>query len=251
MTRLQRRSSPYTRVQGKPDVQTISRVRINQQQEFTLPISPELQAQIAARHEEVVGKPPRIPPVDRTQAAEEVQATTKRLLSSIAGPDRALPAIPVDAIPEIMFTMCRVPELWQSLMDVTVQLQGPNSKLDSRDRKLAILRTGWLCQAPYEFGEHVEQARRLGFSELEVDQVVDGSTAPEWNDHERAILQAVEELHESSMVSDETWAVLSTKMTDDQLLELLVLVGQFTATAYFQNSLRLRLENCNKGLSAR
>ncbi len=210
-----------------------------------------MHAQIVARHGEVVGKPPRIEAVDRNEAAKEVQATTRRLLRGIAGPDRALPDMPVEAIPEIMFTMCRFPDLWQSLMDVTVQLQGPNSKLDTRDRKLAILRTGWLCQAPYEFGEHVEQARRMGFSELEIDQVVKGSAAAEWNDHERAVLRAVEELHESSMVSDETWAQLSKKMNDDQLFELLVLVGQFTATAYFQNSLRLRLEHRNAGLAAR
>ena len=189
--------------------------------------------------------------MERSEAAAEVQATTSRLLRGIAGPERDIPEIPADAIPEIMFTMCRFPELWQSLMDVTVQLQGPNSKLDPRDRKLAILRTGWLCQAPYEFGEHVEQARRMGFTEHEVDQAVRGSAAPEWNDHERAVLRAVEELHENSMVSDETWAQLSKKMNEDQLLELLVLVGQFTATAYFQNSLRLRLENRNRGLAAR
>jgi 4-carboxymuconolactone decarboxylase len=210
-----------------------------------------LQARIAARHEEVVGKPPRIPPVDRADAAEEVQATTQHLLRGIAGPDRELPVLPLEAIPEIMFTMCRFPELWQSLMDVTVQLQGPNSRLDPRDRKLAILRTGWLCQAPYEFGEHVEQARRMGFTEEEVDQVVAGSASPGWSDHERAILRAVEELNEGAMVSDETWNGLSKRMSDDQLVELLVLVGQFTATAYFQNSLRLRLETRNAGLAAR
>jgi 4-carboxymuconolactone decarboxylase len=210
-----------------------------------------LQAQTAARHTEILSKPPRIPPVERTEVAEEVRATTSRLLRGIAGPDRALPDMPLDAIPEIMFTMCRFPDLWQSLMDVTVQLQGPNSNLEPRDRKLAILRTGWLCQAPYEFGEHVEQARRMGFSEQEVEQIVVGSASPNWNDHERAILRTVEELHAGAMVSDRTWAQLSERMNDAQLVELVVLIGQFTATAYFQNSLRLRLEKSNKGLAAR
>ena len=35
------------------------------------------------------------------------------------------------------------------------------------------------------------------------------------------------------------------------LVELLIVIGQFTATAYFQNALRLRLEVGNDGLSAR
>ena len=34
------------------------------------------------------------------------------------------------------------------------------------------------------------------------------------------------------------------------MIELLVLIGQFTATAYFQNSLALRLEKGNEGLFA-
>ena len=40
------------------------------------------------------------------------------------------------------------------------------------------------------------------------------------------------------------------RLNDHQLFELTVLIGQFTATAYFQNSLRLRLEAGNDGLNA-
>ena len=72
-----------------------------------------------------------------------------------------------------------------------------------------------------------------------------------WDDHERAILEAVEQLHENAMVSDQTWSRLPTRFDDHQMFELLILIGQFTATAYFQNSLRLRLEANNAGLAAR
>jgi len=53
------------------------------------------------------------------------------------------------------------------------------------------------------------------------------------------------------MVSEEAWAQLSQQLDHHQLVELLVLMGQFVATAYFQNSLRLRLEANNDGLFAR
>lgn len=210
----------------------------------------ETRRQIEARHAEVLGQPPRIAPVDREVAAAQVQETTRRLIVGVGGPaDMPLP--PVGSIPEIMFTLCRFPTLWQAVMDVTVPLQGPASTLPPRDRKLAILRTGWLCAAPYEFGEHVAQAKRLGFSEDEIDAVTTGSTAARWNEHERAILKAVEELNENAMVSDESWSKLALHFDDQQLFELLILIGQFTATAYFQNSLRLRLEANNAGLAAR
>lgn len=215
-----------------------------------MPIDAEAERRIAERHTEVLGQPPRIEPVERQAVAAEVQQTTRELIGAISG--RAdMPDPPVEAIPEIMFTLCRFPVLWQPVMDVTKPLQGPASVLPPRDRKLAILRTGWLCQAPYEFGEHVAQARRMGFTEDEVDAVVAGSQDWRWTEHERAILAAVEELHGNAMVSDETWAQLAERFDDQQMFELLVLIGQFTATAYFQNSLRLRLEPNNAGLAAR
>lgn len=215
-----------------------------------MPIDAEAQRRIEARHAEVLGQPPRIEPVDRAEIAAEVQETTRDLIGAISG-RTDLPDPPVEAIPEIMFTLCRFPVLWQAVMDVTKPIQGPASVLPPRDRKLAILRTGWLCQAPYEFGEHVAQARRMGFTAEEVDAVVAGSQDPHWTEHERAILAAVEELHGNAMVSDETWARLAKRFDDEQIFELLVLIGQFTATAYFQNSLRLRLEPNNPGLAAR
>lgn len=209
-----------------------------------------IQPDIEARHALILGSPPRISPVERHTVASEVQETTRQLMIGIGGaPDIPLP--PVEAIPEIMFTLCRFPRIWQPIMEATKPLQGPDSVLPARDRKLAILRTGWLCQAPYEFGEHVAQAKRLGVTAEEIEAVIIGSGSPLWNNHERAILKAVEELHERAMVDDNTWAQLAERYGDEQMLELLILIGQFTATAYFQNSLRLRLERNNEGLAAR
>lgn len=215
-----------------------------------MPINADTQRRIEARHAEVLGQPPRIAPVDRATVATEVQETTRQLIGAISG-QADMPPSPIEAIPEIMFTLCRFPDLWQAVMDVTKPIQGPASVLPPRDRKLAILRTGWLCQAPYEFGEHVAQAKRMGFTADEIEAVTLGSQAPIWSPHERAILAAVEELDANSMVSDATWSQLAQQFDDHQMFELLILIGQFTATAYFQNSLRLRLEANNAGLAAR
>jgi 4-carboxymuconolactone decarboxylase len=211
-------------------------------------IDPAIARQTEARHAEVLGQPPRLPPLPREEVADEVQAATQHLRGGVGSSG---PPIPLEAIPEIMFTMCRFPDLWQKYMDLSIQIQGAGAVLPVRERKLAILRTGWLCQAPYEFGEHVNQARRAGFSAEEIDAVVTGSSAPNWTPHERAVLRTAEELHAQSMVSDETWAQLCQGLDEHQRVELLILIGQFVATAYFQNSLRLRLEAGNAGLKAR
>lgn len=71
----------------------------------------QIRERVAARHAEVLGQPPRIAPLDREVVAEQVQAATAQLRSSVTG-DAPLP---LDAIPEIMFTRARFPDLWQKI----------------------------------------------------------------------------------------------------------------------------------------
>jgi len=153
-------------------------------------------------------------------------------------------------LPEIIRTMLRHPRLFVRHADIGVQLLG-HGALPARDRELAILRIGWLCQAPYEWGEHVLVAKKLGITSAEIERITEGSSAPSWNEHEQAILRATEELYEDAMISDATWATLAKRLDDRQLIELPILVGQYQAVAYYQNSLRLRLHDGNRGLKAR
>ena len=53
------------------------------------------------------------------------------------------------------------------------------------------------------------------------------------------------------MISDATWEVLDSSLDDKQLIELVMLVGQYQTVAYYQNALRVRLREGNAGLSAR
>ena len=124
------------------------------------------------------------------------------------------------------------------------------SKLDPRLRELAILRVGWLCGAPYEFGEHVVVAHRIGLTDGEIERVAAGSAAEGWTTRERAVLRAVEELHADAMIADGTWAELARHFDDRQLVELPMLVGHYHMTAFVQNALRIPLNAHNRGLAA-
>ncbi|HEX7856203.1 MAG TPA: carboxymuconolactone decarboxylase family protein [Sphingobium sp.] len=212
-------------------------------------IAPEMMDEIRAREAEILGHPPRIPPVDRQSVAEEVQATTAKLRGGVVGKDAA--PFPLEAIPEIMFTLCRYPELWDKIMALSLHLQSSTGALPARIRQLAILRTAWLLQAPYEWGEHVRHSKRVGLTSEDVERAVIGSAAPGLAPEDAAIFACCEELREHVMVSDATWARLGAILNDEQRFELLVLIGQFTNVAYFQNTLRLRLEPLNEGLAAR
>jgi alkylhydroperoxidase family enzyme len=206
------------------------------------------QSSIEQREALILGSPPRIAPVDRASVAEEIQAATGKLRGGIVGNNAPLP---LAEIPEIMFTMCRFPAVWDKIMALSLHLQTETGALLPRDRQLVILRTGWLLQAPYEWGEHVRMSKACGITSDEIERITIGSSAPGWTSHERAILAACEELRADVFVSDATWQQLAETLSEAQIVELLVLSGHFTNIAYLQNSLRLRLEPSNIGLAAR
>jgi alkylhydroperoxidase family enzyme len=201
-----------------------------------------------ARQELILGKPPRIQPLEADEFTEEA----RRVIDSMSqlSFESSVDSRPEAEVTEMLATMVRHPELYGSHIALA-KLFLTKGTLSPRDRELAILRTGWLCQAPYEWGEHVKLAKQAGVSTAEIERVTQGSAAPGWSDHDRAILRAAEELRHDAMLSDETWAVLAASLDDRQLIELVMLVGQYQTIAYYQNALRLRLRDGNEGLSAR
>jgi alkylhydroperoxidase family enzyme len=226
-------------------------------------------ADIARRTAEVLGNGPRIAPIEIDELSDGLQAILSRMaqvnvaidsrdkemLTDLIAPDDAdRPAADVATdvrnLPEIVRTMLHHGDLFAVQTDIGIQLLARGA-LTPRDRELAVLRIGWLCQAPYEWGEHVMVAKKVGISSDEIERITQGSGAPGWTRHERAILCATEELYRDSMISDSTWAVLASSLDERQLIELPILVGQYQAVAYYQNSLRLRLHEGNAGLNAR
>lgn len=196
-----------------------------------------------ARQAYVVGKPPRIPPLKPDELGQDATENMNKLRTAISTPTKK-------EVSAYVAIMMRHPDLYQKHMAVALQLF--NGTLTLRDRELVIIRTAWLCQAPFEFGEHVSLGKRLGgLTDEEIDWLILGSAAGGWNEHERAVIRAAEELHESAMISDETWAVLSKEFNDRQLIELPMVVGHYQKVAFIQNSLRVPLTSQNKGLSAR
>ena len=70
------------------------------------------------------------------------------------------------------------------------------STLPARDRELVILRSGWRCRAPYEWGQHIVIARTAGVTDDEITRVTEGPTATAWDPFDALLLRAVDELHD-------------------------------------------------------
>lgn len=212
----------------------------NQPSQFT-----DITADVQARQEYILGKPPRLPalpPEERSPAQQKVlEDISMVVVDGVRKPREDAVALEI---------VIRHAELYCAHLELGKRFLS-DGEMSIRDRELAILRIGWLSQAPFEWGAHVVIAKRNGISGEEIERVIEGSSASGWSDHDRAIVRAMEELHFDSMITDETWATLAESYNDKQLIELTILAGQYKTVAYLQNSLRLPLSPSKEGLTAR
>lgn len=110
--------------------------------------------------------------------------------------------------------------------------------LPSDLRELAILRVAHNTDCDYERRSHRAAALAAGIPEAMLeDWKGPGANAcpdPRWE----LVIALADALHRSSTVDDLLWDRLSTLFTVEQILELLMLVGHYTTTAYILNALR-------------
>jgi len=120
------------------------------------------------------------------------------------------------------------------------------STLAARDRELLILRTAWLCRSSYVWAQRVDAARRAGISDAELERIARGPDAPGWKPLEAALLSAADELHVDAFISDATWTTLRAAYTNEQLVDLVFTVGEFTMISASVNSLKIEIEPARK-----
>jgi 4-carboxymuconolactone decarboxylase len=159
--------------------------------------------------------PPRVPTLPESEWTQDV----RDMLARTGGvqPGRVL---------NIFTTLAHHPALLKKwLVFGTHVLFG--STLPARERELAILRIGWLCQSEYEWGQHAVIGERCGLSADEIRRIKVGPAAPEWSEQDRAILNAVDELRADAKISDATWDALSAFFDRKQLMDLVFAVGQY------------------------
>jgi len=122
------------------------------------------------------------------------------------------------------------------------------STLDARDRELLILRTGWRCRAPYEWGQHVVIARAAGITDDEIARVAEGPDAPGWSGAEATLLRAVDELHDDQRLTDETYAALAAHYDEQQLIDTVFTVGQYHLVSMALNTFRVQRDDGATGV---
>ena len=137
-------------------------------------------------------------------------------------------------------TFARYPTLAQARTGSTYVNQV--SKLDPRYRELLILRTGWDCQAEYEWAQHVGSVGRGREMGLPIERIAMGPDAPGWDPFEATLLRAADELYRDSIVSDRTWNALAARFDSAMIMNALITASNYRMVSMALNALGVQLE---------
>jgi 4-carboxymuconolactone decarboxylase len=172
---------------------------------------------------------PRIPPLP----PDERDPRTEEVLAGIRGG--------ASEDMNLFATLARHPRLLKrwSAFGGTLLRRG---ELPARQRELIILRTAANTGAAYEWGHHVPIARRAGITDDELLRVARPLADGDWPPEEEALVRAADELHLDNRISDATWAQLAERLSEQQLIEVCFLVGQYHLVAYTLRSLGIQPE---------
>lgn len=116
------------------------------------------------------------------------------------------------------------------------------STLPPRERELVILRIGWLCEAEYEWGQHVLIGQQAGLTDAEIARIKLGADAEGWSEFEATLLRAVDELRNDACISAATWQSLSARYSTQQLIDLVFAIGQYNLVSMVLNTLGVQLD---------
>jgi len=170
---------------------------------------------------------PRIAPIDPPYAAD-IQAAFDIVM-------RGAPPL------KLFRTIAHNPRVLQRFMAGGLLDRG---SIPMRLRELMILRTTALCGAEYEWGVHVAAfAAKAGLTEAEWRATASGVDPGTWGAHDRLVLQLAEALHQAHTIDDALWTALSEALEPPQLIELIILAGQYHGVSYLVNALRIEHED--------
>jgi 4-carboxymuconolactone decarboxylase len=166
----------------------------------------------------------RVPPLPADQWDDAVD----HALSGMLPAERRNP----EATGNLLATLVRHPKLTRAFLRFNNHLLF-SSTLPPRLRELAVLRVAHLHQCEYEWRHHLRMGRHAGLTDDVIDCVQRGEAS---DDLDRAVLHAVDELQDKSVVSDETWAVLSEHLDERQRMDLVFTIGCYGALAMAINT---------------
>ena len=117
------------------------------------------------------------------------------------------------------------------------------TELDGLTRELVIIRIGYLTRVKYVLAQHVPTyALQEGLTLEQCDALADWKSSPLFDDRQRAILAYTDAMSRDVQVPDAVFNALRPYFTDQQIVELTVLIGTYNMHTRVLQALDIPLE---------
>ncbi len=176
----------------------------------------------------------RVQPLPADQWDDAVQHS----LSGMLPPERRNPR----EAGNLLATLARHPKLARAYLRFGGYLL-TSSTLPARVREQAVLRVAHRRGCAYEWSHHVDIATQAGLSEAEIAAAASGEADDAFD---RAVFKAVDELDETSNLSDQTWTALCERLDERQRMDFVFTVGGYIGLAMALNTFGVELEKAEQ-----
>jgi alkylhydroperoxidase family enzyme len=183
---------------------------------------------------------PRIEPVDLGRLDADQRTALEPFLASDANAVGG--KVGGGKILNIFRTLAHAPKALTAFLGWGNYILSKRNALTPRDRELVILRTGYNCRSGYEWTQHKRIGLDCGLTETEIARIKAGPEAEGWNDRDRAMLRATDDLTTNYFVSDASWAALAD-LDDKGRMDLVFTDGQYTQVSMILNSFGIQVED--------
>lgn len=135
-------------------------------------------------------------------------------------------------------TMAHNPRVLQRMFAGNLLDEG---SIAMREREIVILRTCARCKSEYEWGVHIALfSKQAKLSAAAIAATLDDKQGSgELSDREAILMKVVDELHDTSTLSDGSWAELAEHYAPAQILEIIALTGYYHTISFMTNALRV------------
>jgi len=117
----------------------------------------------------------------------------------------------------------------------------PLGKLPRRETEAVILRTAAVCGSRYEWTQHVALGRRAGLAGDEIELIA-GNPGALQDDRLRLLMTATAEILSDRVLGEHTYDALRKRYRPAQILELVMLIGNYAMLAGALNTFGVPLE---------
>ena len=159
--------------------------------------------------------------------------------------------MPDGAPPLSLFTtMARDERLFERFFSAGLLDKG---HLSLREREIVIHRVTALCGSEYEWGVHAAAfAAHVNLTDEQLYSIVHGSSNDAcWSEKEKQLLDMCDSLQSECGIDDNLWEKLREHFSENAMIELLLLAGNYRTVSYLTNGMQLTLETFGKRFPAK